>query len=116
MTPRGQRLDLRRCLLLDADGYDFQAGFPRCFEREHREAAATGDQSVRHVYLMKPRSEVRMNSSSSVTSDTGSTSAAIRSRACDVLRPERVSKRNALCSASMFAAGKFRRLRPVAFA
>src|SRR6266849_6441995 len=113
VAARGQRLDLDRCLLFDPDSDHFESGFTCRLQGEHREATIAGDKSVDH--LMNPRLEARMKSSSSPTSGDAPTSAAIRSTACVVLRPERVSTRNALCRASMVSAAKPRRLRPTAF-
>src|SRR5437867_38446 len=86
-SPEIERLDLRRCFLFDADCDHIHAGPARRFQCEHREAAVTGDESVRH-YLTKPRLPERMNSTSSFTSGEASTSAPMRSSACVVLRPE----------------------------
>jgi hypothetical protein len=62
--------------------------------------------------LMTPRWEAAMKSSSSSTSAHGSSSARMRSTACDVLSCARVSSRNAVCSFSTAPVSNPRRSRP----
>src|SRR6185369_17707165 len=103
-------------LLLDGDGDHFVPQPPCAFERQDRKPPVARNEPVLHGYLMKPRSEEAMNSSNSSTSGEGSSSARIRSTACEVFRPDRAISRNAVCSFSTAALSNPRRCSPTLFA
>src|SRR5262245_15297292 len=113
MATGGERFDLGRRLFFDPDGDHVQARLPRGFERQHRKAAIARDHS--YLHLMNPRADLRMNSSSSSSAGVDGTASRMRSIACEALSFARVTRRNALCRASIVAVETPRRSRPVLF-
>src|SRR3954471_6860917 len=107
-------LDLGRGFFPDGERHGFIALPARRLKGEQREAAIARDDPVLHP-LITPRSDAAMNASSSSTSAHGGTSSRMRSTACEVFSPPRVSKRKAVCSDSIAALSKPRRVRPMAF-
>src|SRR6185312_9698177 len=113
---RRELLDLGRRLFFDANRDDIHPGLARRFESQYRKAAVARDHAETLAHLMNPRSDVRMNSSSSSSSGVIDTSSRIRSTACVVFSCDRVIRRNALCNASIVSAANPRRSNPLAFA